>query len=101
GRDHALAEDLRHLFGRCRIDLAIERYDPAKRRNRIRSQSFFVSVSKSLSETDARWICVLDDGARGLFKVADELPRRFGIDVVVERHLFTGEDGGVRDAATR
>src|SRR5947209_5863088 len=42
---------------------------------------------------------VLDDGARRLVEVADELPRGVRVNVVVEGHLLAAEHFGPRDAA--
>ena len=41
---------------------------------------------------------MLDDRAGGLVEVTDELPCGVCVHVVVERHLFAGEQFGVRHA---
>ena len=81
------------------IDLAVKRDDAAESRNRVGRQGASVGFLVRRADADAGRICVLDDRDGEFVEVVDQIPRRFGIDVVVERHLLAVKLLGVRDAA--
>ena len=100
-RDDDLRENLRDGARRRFVNRAVEGDDAAEGRHGVGRERAPVSLFERRGGGRARRVHVLDDRARRLVEVAHELPRRVGVNVVVERHLLAAEHFGLRDAAAR
>src|SRR5947209_6645972 len=90
-RDDDLRENLRDGASRTRVNTAVKGDYAAEGRDRVGCERAAVRLFERLGGGRARRIHVLDDRARRLVEVADELPRGVRVNVVVERHLLAAE----------
>src|SRR5256714_7565830 len=90
-RDDALRENLRGGAGRTLVNPTVKGDDAAEGRDGVGRERAPVSLFERRAVGRARGVHVLDDRARRLVEVADELPSGVRVNVVVERHLLAAE----------
>ena len=85
-------QHLDELFGESlrarRVNRAVERDHAAVGADRVAGESALVGVLRGLAERAAAGIVVLDDRARRLGEVLDQLARGAQVEQVVERQLL-------------
>src|SRR6266498_3213088 len=93
------SEDLTHRPGGRFAYWAIGSDYAAECRGGISNQGLSISLLGCFAQSNTSGIRMLDDRAGRLIKIPNELPGRVGVDVVIKRHLLTGEQIRVRDPA--
>ena len=91
GRHDYFRKNLCYCARRSLVKRSIESHDAAESRKQIARQRASVGFLDSNAQRNARGICVFDYGAGRRLELAYKLPRRVGIDVVVERHFLSGK----------
>ena len=101
-RQHHLGEDLGHLLGHRRADLAVRRDHAAERADRVRGVRLAVGLGDVGADRDPARVGVLDDRDAGeVAVVVRRPPRGVGVDVVVVRHLLAVQLLGAGQPAPR
>ena len=91
GRDDNFHEDFGDGARRSFIYRAIESDDAAECGYWIARKRLSIGFFRCRAKRRAGRVCVLDDCTGELIKVTYKLPRRVGVDVVVEGHFLAVE----------
>ncbi len=83
-REQHLDELLGQPLGGRPVDRAVERDDAAERAQRVRAERAVVGLQGAVAERRAARVVVLDDDARGIAEVRDDLAHGVEVQEVVE-----------------